>query len=76
MNTITIMHKLQRALKQKGIIICISTIQFYSKEQNRYIKVYHVRNGKEELLKTASQIQVITLLNQYWQEVKDDKGNR
>ena len=76
MNTLTIMHKLQRALKQKGIIICISTIQFYSKEQDRYIKVYQVRQGKDELLKTSSQIQVIRLLNEYWQEVKNDKGNK
>lgn len=76
MNTLTIMHKLQRALKQKGIIICISTIQFYSREQDRYIKVYQVRRGKDELLKTSSQIQVIRLLNEYWQEVKNDKGNK
>ena len=28
-------YKLQTALKQKGIIVCINTIQFYSKEQER-----------------------------------------
>ena len=35
-----VMHKLQIALKQKGIIVCINTIQFYSPENDRIVKMY------------------------------------
>ena len=68
-----IMYKLQTALKQKGYIIYINTQQFYSEEQDRLIKVYILKHGKDELLKTASQIKVINKLNEIWQEVKNDE---
>ena len=68
-----IMYKLQTALKQKGYIIYINTQQFYSKEQDRLIKVYILKHGKDELLKTASQIKVINKLNEIWQEVRNDE---
>ena len=45
-----LMYKLQTALKQKGYIIYINTQQFYSEEQDRLIKVYILKHGKEELL--------------------------
>ena len=38
-DTKSLMFKLQKALKTKGKIICINTNQFYSKEQNRFIRV-------------------------------------
>ena len=66
-----IMYKLQTALKQKGYIIYINTQQFYSEEQDRLIKVYILKHGKDELLRTASQIKVINKLNEIWQEVKN-----
>lgn len=69
-------YKLQTALKQKGIIVCINTIQFYSKEQDRYIKMYKVMQNKKELINTASQIKVVRLLNDLWQEVQNETGNR
>lgn len=69
-------YKLQTALKQKGIIVCISTIQFYSSEQDRYIKMYKVMQNKKELINTASQIKVVRLLNDLWQEVQNETGNR
>ena len=59
-----LMYKLQTALKQKGYIIYINTQQFYSEEQDRLIKVYILKHGKDELLKTASQIKVINKLNE------------
>lgn len=65
-----IMYKLQTALKQKGYIIYINTQQFYSEEQDRLIKVYILKHGKDELLRTASQIKVINKLNEIWQEVR------
>ena len=71
-----LMYKLQTALKQKGYIIYINTQQFYSEEQDRLIKVYILKHGKEELLKTASQIKVINKLNEIWQEVKNEEGNK
>ena len=72
-----LMYKLQTALKQKGYIIYINTQQFYSEEQDRLIKVYILKHGKDELLKTASQIKVINKLNEIWQEVKNnEEGNR
>ena len=72
-----LMYKLQAALKQKGYIIYINTKQFYSEEQDRLIKVYILKHGKSELLKTASQIKVINKLNEIWQEVRnDEEGNK
>ena len=72
-----LMYKLQTALKQKGYIIYINTQQFYSEEQDRLIKVYILKHGKDELLKTASQIKVINKLNEIWQEVRNyEEGNK
>ena len=75
MDTSTIMYKLQLALKQKGIIVTINTNQFYSNEQDRFIKMYSIKKNKKNLITTASQIQAIQVLNQLWQEVKNEKGN-
>ena len=71
-----LMYKLQSALKQKGYIIYINTQQFYSEEQDRLIKVYILKHGKDELLRTASQIKVINKLNEIWQEVKNEEGDK
>ena len=71
-----LMYKLQTALKQKGYIIYINTQQFYSEEQDRLIKVYILKHGKDELLKTASQIKVVKALNEIWQEVKKEEGDK
>ena len=75
MDTGTIMYKLQLALKQKGVIVTINTNQFYSNEQDRFIKMYTIKKNKKNLITTASQIQAIQVLNQLWQEVKNEKGN-
>lgn len=68
-----LMFKLQTALKQKGVIVCINTNQFYSKEQDRFIKMYAVKHNNKEVIKTASQIKVINTLNEFWQEVKNNE---
>ena len=75
MDTSTIMYKLQLALKQKGVIVTINTNQFYSNEQDRFIKMYTIKKNKKNLITTASQIQAIQVLNELWQEVKNEKGN-
>lgn len=69
------MYKLQTALKQKGVIVYINTSQFYSAEQDRFIKMYRVLYKKQQLVNTASQIKVVESLNNLWQEVKNEKGN-
>ena len=71
-----LIYKLQTALKQKGVLVYINTQQFYSKEQDRFIKMYILKQNKKELLKTASQIKVINKLNELWQEVKNEEGNK
>ena len=75
MDTSTIMYKLQLSLKQKGIIVTINTNQFYSNEQDRFIKMYSIKKNKKNLITTASQIQAVKVLNELWQEVKNEKGN-
>ena len=73
-----ILYKIQLALKQKGIKVYINTTQFYSEEQDRYIKMYKILDSKRKILiNTASQIKVVNTLNEIWEEVKDnDEGNR
>ena len=71
-----LIYKLQTALKQKGVIVCINTNQFYSKEQDRFIKMYIVKHNNKKVIKTASQIKVINTLNELWQEVKNEEGNK
>lgn len=78
-----IMRKLQRAILQKGLAIKIGTSQFYSPEQKRMITMYILstqisyrtkkgwREGNYEILRSASQIEVVNCLNDIWQAVKE-----
>lgn len=67
-----VMNKLQLALKQKGIIVLINTIQFHSPENDRIVKMYKITKGKETLLQTTQQIKVVELLKNMWQEVRNN----
>lgn len=71
-----LMYKLQLALKQKGVLVYINTSQFYSKEQDRFIKMYRIVQNKKEVINTASQIKAVSTLNRIWQEVKNEEGNK
>ena len=71
-----LMYKLQLALKQKGVLVYINTSQFYSKEQDRFIKMYRIVQNKKEVINTASQIKAVSELNRIWQEVKNAEGNK
>lgn len=71
-----LMYKLQLALKQKGVLVYINTYQFYSEEQDRFIKMYKLVHNKKELINTASQIKATSELNRLWQEVKNEEGNK
>lgn len=69
-----LMYKIQLALKQKGIKVYINTSQFYSDEQDRYIKMYRILDCKRKMIiNTASQIKAVNTLNALWQEVKDNE---
>ena len=84
MNLNNIMRKLQRAILQKGIVIKIGSTQFYSAEQNRMITIHILstrityRNTHEEwkekdyeILRSASQIEIVNCLNDIWQAVRE-----
>lgn len=73
-----LMYKIQIALKQKGIKVYINTSQFYSKEQDRYIKMYKILDSKRKMIiNTASQVKALNALNTIWQEAKNnEEGNR
>lgn len=84
MNLNSIMRKLQRAILQKGLVVKIGSTQFYSAEQNRMITIhilstrvtYRNTHGewKErdyEILRSASQIEIVNCLNDIWQEVRE-----
>lgn len=73
-----LMYKIQLALKQKGIKVYINTSQFYSNEQDRYIKMYKILDSKRKMIiNTASQVKALNALNTIWQEVKDnEEGNK
>lgn len=69
-----LMYKIQLALKQKGIKVYINTSQFYSQEQDRYIKMYKILDSKRKMIiNTASQIKALNALNTIWQEVKNNE---
>lgn len=83
MNLNAIMRKLQRAILQKGLVVKIGSTQFYSAEQNRMITIhilstritYRNTHGewKEkdyEILRSASQIEIVNCLNDIWQAVR------
>lgn len=83
MNLNAIMRKLQRAILQKGFVIKIGSTQFYSAEQKRMITIhilstritYRNTHGewKEkdyEILRSASQIEIVNCLNDIWQAVR------
>ena len=84
MNLNAIMRKLQRAILRKEIVIKIGSTQFYSAEQNRMITIhilstkitYRNTHGewKEkdyEILRSASQIEILNCLNDIWQAVRE-----
>lgn len=83
MNCNKIMRKLQRAILQKGLVIKIGTSQFYSPEQKRMITMYILstqisyrtkngwKEGNYEILRSASQIEIVRCLNDIWQAVKE-----
>ena len=72
----TNIHRLQKAINNKGGAILYNTTQVYSFEQNRPITIYIVRQAvydetkkrsrAVELFSSASQIQILLFLRDYW----------
>lgn len=82
-NLKSIQHKLQKAILSTGLIIKIGTSQFYSHEQERLITVTIIstpvfrptkhENWKDcdyEILRTASQYDVVMCLKEIWEAVR------
>ena len=85
-NLNSIAKKLQKAILQKGLVVKMGTSQFYSTEQNRLITMYNLstrvlerrKNGEwkfydYEILRTASQIEVVNCLNDIWRAERNDR---
>lgn len=82
MNLNVTMKKLQRAILSTGLLIKISTSQFYSVEQDRMITMWILttptlqkgRNGWKmrdyEILRTASAIEAVKCLVDIWEQAK------
>lgn len=83
-NLNSIAKKLQKAILQKELVIKMWTSQFYSVEQNRLITMYSLstrvldrrKNGEwkyydYEILRTASQLEIVNCLNDIWRAVKE-----
>ena len=72
----TNIHRLQKAINNKGGAILYNTKQFYSFEQNRPVTIYIIRQAvydeeKQrsmaiELFSSTSQIQILLFLRDYW----------
>ena len=75
-NMASLMYKLQLALKQKDYIITIGTTQFYSEDQDRFIKLYKLRHNRKEIVQTASQIIIIRCMKQILDMIKTLEDTR
>lgn len=74
-------HKLQQAINARGEKILYETKQFYSHDQDRPVTMYVIkktyrneatgRNKYEELFSSASQIQIVLFLRDYWYQLND-----
>lgn len=83
MNISVTTKKLQRAILQTGLIIKISTSQFYSEEQGRMITIWILstpvlqqdkheewKTRDYEILRSASGIEIVKCLQEIWEAVK------
>lgn len=75
-SNVEMIRKLQIALNSKGERVLCNRSQFYSEQQNRPVTIYKVmksvyepstgKNRHYELFSSASQIQVVLFLRNYW----------
>lgn len=77
----TMIKKLRGAINGKGEKLLYSTSEFFSEEQNRPITIYTIkkaiwdedrgRNKNVELFHSASQIQIVLFLRDYWFKINN-----
>ena len=85
-NLKAISKKLQKAILSTGLVIKIGTSQFYSKEQERIITVTiistpvlhqnkrgHWKTCDYEIMRTASQYDVVMCLKEIWEACREWK---
>ena len=72
MHTKYLMYKLQKALKQIGVILSINTTQFYSEQQDRMIDYYIVKQNKKQLYASSSQIKIVKFLAEMLEERRNN----
>lgn len=77
-----IIKKLQKAILSTGLVVKIGTSQFYSREQERMITITVIstpvfkktkkgwKDCDYEILRTASQYDVVICLKELWEAVK------
>ena len=73
--------KLRAAINSKGCKLLYSTSEFFSEEQQRPITIYYIkealynektgRNQNVELFHSASQIQIVLFLRDYWYKLNN-----
>ena len=80
------MRKLQRATVSNGFVISLDTTQFYSEDQKRMITMYILsikayentrkgwRDTRYEILRTASQVDIIKCLSDIWTSIRERNG--
>ena len=72
MHTKYLMYKLQKALKQTGIILSINTTQFYSEQQDRMIDYYIIKQNKKQIYASSSQIKIVKFLAEMLEERRNN----
>ena len=75
-SNLDMIRKLQIALNSKGQRVLCNRSQFYSEQQNRPVTIYKVmqsvfdeasgKNRHIELFSSASQIQIVLFMRNYW----------
>lgn len=76
MHTKYLMYKLQKALKQLGILVSINTTQFYSEQQDRMIDYYVVKQNKKQIYASSSQIRIVRFLAEMLEERRNNNDQR
>ena len=72
MHTKYLMYKLQKALKQIGVILSINTTQFYSEQQDRMIDYYIIKQNKKQIYASSSQIKIVKFLAEMLEERRNN----
>lgn len=80
-SNLAMIKKLRAAINAKGCKLLYNTSEFFSEEQQRPITMYYIkeavwdekrgRNKNIELFHSASQIQIVLFLRDYWYKLNN-----